>query len=171
MKDYDTAFEQFFDNLQQHGINKSNTLFVITVDEGDHFAGGIGKPQPGADNLIYDHRTCTVIASCPTNQIGEVGVNIKTAFGAQPTTDYDIHFDDAPSVYLNGQPGRTDATARSLERFLGGATPARSLLALGRRRADRADHDRHGRHGRAQGAAHDHRRPAEDADVRALREP
>ena len=122
LKDYDTAFEQFFDNLQQHGINKSNTLFVITVDEGDHFAGGIGKPQPGADNLIYDHRTCTTLTSCPTNQIGEVGVNIKAAFGTEPTTGYDIHFDDAPTVYVNGQPVRTDPTARSLERFLGAAT-------------------------------------------------
>ena len=100
---------------------------MITVDEGDHFAGGVGKPQPGADNLIYDHRTCTVITSCPTNQIGEVGVNIKTAFGAEPTTDYDIHFDDAPAVYVNGQPGRTDPTARSLERFLGSRHAARPV--------------------------------------------
>ena len=65
LHDYDTAFENFFNNLQNHGINPSNTLFVITVDEGDHFAGGVGKPQPGADNLIYDHRTCTESVGVP----------------------------------------------------------------------------------------------------------
>jgi hypothetical protein len=122
LKAYDTAFEQFFDNLDQHGINQKNTLFVITVDEGDHFAGGIGRPQTGVDNLVYDHRNCTNLTACPSNQLGEVGVNIKTAIPNQPTTNYDIHFDDAPAVYLNNQPGRTDATARAEERFLGAAT-------------------------------------------------
>src|SRR5438046_8358521 len=39
LHDYDTAFQNFFDRLAAHGINKSNTLFVFTVDEGDHFAG------------------------------------------------------------------------------------------------------------------------------------
>ena len=50
LKAYDDAFASFFDNLQHAtGSTRDNTLFVITVDEGDHFAGGIGKPQPGAE--------------------------------------------------------------------------------------------------------------------------
>jgi len=38
------------------------------------------------------------------------------------TTSYDIHFDDAPAFYLNGQPGPTDPTVRGLERLVGGLT-------------------------------------------------
>src|SRR5207302_4835772 len=35
LHDYDLAFQKFFDRLAADGINKSNTLFVFTVDEGD----------------------------------------------------------------------------------------------------------------------------------------
>jgi hypothetical protein len=119
LKDYDTAFENFFQNLQQHGINKSNTEFVITVDEGDHFAGGIGRPQSGENNLVYDHRTCTNLNTCPTNQIGEVDANIKTLVGQ---TNFDIDFDDAPNFYVNGQPSQTDPSVRALERKVGSLT-------------------------------------------------
>ena len=121
LKDYDTAFANFFRNLRQHGISKSNTLFVITVDEGDHFAGGVGIPQQGAQNLIYDHRTCTVLTACPSNQIGEVDVNLSSGTGVLPAGEspFDIHFDDAPAVYVNGQPPRTDPGVRKLEQDMG----------------------------------------------------
>ena len=121
LKADDTAFENFFQDLQQHGIDQSNTLFVITVDEGDHFAGGIGVPQPDSSsgNLIYDHRTCSDLTKCPTNQLGEIDTNIKSLTTAQ---NYDIHFDDAPAFYVNGQPGPTDSNVRSLERQVGGLT-------------------------------------------------
>jgi hypothetical protein len=125
LKDYDNAFASFFKNLKKHGINRQNTLFVITVDEGDHFAGGIGAPQPGGDWLIYDHRTCTNLSACPTNQLGEVGTNIKALTAAADptaTSAYDIHLDDAPTFYLNGQPARTDPSVRKLERVVGGLT-------------------------------------------------
>ena len=50
MKNYDDAFGKFFDRLAAHGINKSNTLFVFTVEEGDHFAGA--QPTPaGCDGV------------------------------------------------------------------------------------------------------------------------
>src|SRR5256886_923667 len=39
LADYDAAFQKFFDRLAADGIDKSNTLFVFTVDEGDHFVG------------------------------------------------------------------------------------------------------------------------------------
>ena len=121
LKDYDDAFAAFFKDLRQHGINKQNTLFVITVDEGDHFAGGVGAPQPGGSWLVYDHRTCTNLATCPTNQIGEVTTNLK---GLLPTGEpaFDLHFDDAPTIYVNGQPGRTDTGVRKLERDVGALT-------------------------------------------------
>jgi len=118
LKAYDQAFEDFFQNLQRHGINRNNTLFVITVDEGDHFAGGVGTPAPGDNWLLYDHRTCTNLSACPSNQIGEVGANMN---GLLPTGEpkFDIHFDDAPAFYINGQPGPTDPSVRKLERDVG----------------------------------------------------
>jgi hypothetical protein len=121
LKDYDTAFENFFRNLRQHGINRHNTLFVVTVDEGDHFAGGVGIPQQGAKNLIYDHRPCTAMTACPSNQIGEVDVNLSSGTGVLPAGEppFDIHFDDAPAVYVNGQPPRTDPGVRKLEQDMG----------------------------------------------------
>jgi hypothetical protein len=123
LKAYDTAFGNFFQNLKQHGITRQNTLFVITVDEGDHFAGGIGAPQPGGDWLTYSHTTCTTptFPNCPSSQLGEVGANIKGLLpSGEPT--FDIHPDDAPTFYVNGQPARTDSTVRKLERDVGSLT-------------------------------------------------
>ena len=111
LKEYDDAFASFFSDLQSHGINKQNTLFVVTVDEGDHFAGGVGAPTSG-DWLVYDHRTCTDLHACPSNQIGEIGYNLKSTLPG----NYSVHSDDAPTFYVNGQPGPTDATVRALER-------------------------------------------------------
>src|SRR5258706_226482 len=70
---YDRAFQMFFDRLAAHGIDKSNTLFVVTVDEGDKYAGGIGIPQSDG-TLGYSHANCswTTTPACPPNQIGEV---------------------------------------------------------------------------------------------------
>ncbi|MBV8930418.1 MAG: hypothetical protein JO152_14960 [Mycobacteriaceae bacterium] len=39
LKSYDDAFGKFFARLAADGINQSNTLFVVTADENDHFAG------------------------------------------------------------------------------------------------------------------------------------
>jgi hypothetical protein len=120
LKAYDDAFAAFFANLQAHGINKNNTLFVVTVDEGDHFAGGVGVPEPGQSWLTYNHTTCTNLTLCPTNQIGEVTTNLNALLPAidqnvSGNTKYDIHFDDAPTFYLTGQPERTDPTVRRYE--------------------------------------------------------
>jgi hypothetical protein len=125
LKAYDTAFENFFQNLDEHGINKSNTLFVVTVDEGDHFAGGVGAPQPGQSNLLYNHSGCTNLATCSANTIGEVGANMKGLLApdynpsTNPMPAFDIHFDDAPAFYLNGQLGPTDPKVRTMERNVG----------------------------------------------------
>ena len=44
LHNYDAAFATFFNRLQADGINKNNTLFVVTADEGDHFVGGPPSP-------------------------------------------------------------------------------------------------------------------------------
>ena len=120
LKAYDDAFSAFFQHLAAHGIDKSNTLFVVTVDEGDHFAGGIGTPQSNG-TLVYAHSNCANLSTCPTNQIGEINANINALL---PLTEpvFDIHFDDAPTFYVNNQPARTDPTVRKLERDVAGLT-------------------------------------------------
>jgi hypothetical protein len=120
LKDYDQAFADFFSNLAAHGIDKSNTEFVVTVDEGDHFVGGVGTPQQDG-TLAYSHTTCTDLANCPANQLGEVQVNLPALLPASDPK-FDIHFDDAPTVYVDGQPGRTDPGVRNLEQDIGKLT-------------------------------------------------
>jgi hypothetical protein len=122
LRAYDDAFNTFFQRLQSDGIDKSNTLFVVTVDEGDHFAGGTGTPDPSNPGaLVYTHTNCLTPTSCPANQLGEVNVNINAALPAGEPS-YDIHFDDAPTFYVNGQPERTSPTLRKLEQDAGAAT-------------------------------------------------
>jgi hypothetical protein len=120
LRDYDDAFASFFANLAAHGINKSNTLFVVTVDEGDHFTGGAGIPQTDgtlqyAQNAQGVHTACAVLTSCPSNQIGEVNANVGALLppGEPP---FSIHNDDAPTFYVNGNPEPTNPTVRQLER-------------------------------------------------------
>ncbi|HSP71869.1 MAG TPA: hypothetical protein VLN26_05835 [Gaiellaceae bacterium] len=112
LKDYDTAFGTFFHELAAHGIDKSNTLFVFTVDEGDHFVGD--QPTPaGCDG---------VTTPCTYNRVGEINADlrrmIRTQFG--DTTNFTVHSDDAPNVYITGNPSQTDPTTRTLEREMGG---------------------------------------------------
>ena len=113
LRDYNTAFGKFFTDLAAHGINKSNTLFVFTVDEGDHFAGDAPTPA-GCDG---------VNTPCTYNRVGEInadlGKMIRTQFG--DNTAFTVHSDDAPNVYVTGSPsdpipGQTEPGVRSLER-------------------------------------------------------
>jgi hypothetical protein len=108
LRDYDEAFQKFFDRLAADGINRSNTLFVFTVDEGDHFVGD--QPTPaGCDG---------VTTPCNYARVGEINGDlrrmIKTQFGDD--TLFTVHSDDAPTVYVNGNPGRNDPGVRQLER-------------------------------------------------------
>jgi hypothetical protein len=120
LKAYDDAFAAFFSRLAADGINRSNTLFMVTVDEGDHFAGGIGVPQPDG-SLAYSHTNCswTTTPACPSNQIGEVNMNLVPKLPAGEPTFF-VHSDSAPTVYVNGNPPRTDPTLRKLERDMFG---------------------------------------------------
>src|SRR5207302_7865443 len=105
---YDTAFGQFFSRLAADGINKSNTLFVFTVDEGDHFAGD-PPSNPGCDG---------VTTPCTYNRVGEINANLSAMIRTQfsDTTAFAVHSDDAPNVYITSNPGQTDPATRQLER-------------------------------------------------------
>ena len=108
LKDYDTAFGKFFDRLADDGINKSNTLFVFTVDEGDHFVGD--QPAPTGCNGVS--------VACTYNRVGEINGNLSAMIRTQftDTTPFTVHSDDAPNVYITGNPSQTDPVTRKLER-------------------------------------------------------
>src|SRR5215472_6627746 len=113
-KAYDAAFAKFFARLAADGIDKSNTLFVFTADEGDHFAGGAPSPA-NCDG---------VSVPCTYSQVGESDVNLNGLVTKETgnTTPFSIHFDDAPTVYIKGQPTSTASVTRQLERDFSGLT-------------------------------------------------
>jgi hypothetical protein len=108
LKDYDTAFDKFFQRLASDGINSSNTLFVFTADEGDHFVGG--APSPAKCNGIT--------VPCTYTQIGEINVNMAGLLATQQsiTTPFKVHSDAAPTVYITGNPARDNPVTREFER-------------------------------------------------------
>jgi hypothetical protein len=118
LQQYDQAFGTFFTRLKNDGIDKSNTLFVFTVDENDHLAGG------NSTDGNWSHTFCDVSdgQACPTNQIGEVTANINALLPADPARPvFTLHSDSAPTIYVNGHPARTDAATRKLGRDIGAA--------------------------------------------------
>src|SRR5262249_10570027 len=113
---YNQAFGNFFTRLANDGINEQNTLFIFTVDEGDHFAGG-QPSNPGCDGVNVP---CTYAAG----QLGEVNTNLKGLLVTQKanSTAFTVHNDDAPTVYITGNPARTDTVTRKLEQDMSGLT-------------------------------------------------
>ena len=142
------AFATFFRELAAHGITKANTLFVVTADEGDHFVGS--APTPAGCN--------GVTVTCHYSKIGEVNGNLTGMLGAAGiTTPFDVAADSAPVVYVHGQPARTAAQVRALER------------AAARLHGAEPDHRQEGqadqlprRPSGTQAAAHGHRGPEAD---------
>jgi hypothetical protein len=122
LKAYDDAFGAFFARLKKAGIDKRNTLFVFTVDEGDHF---VGVRKTGCDGV---HTPCVY----GPDEVGEISANIDTLVAEQfPTlaaqflgtaapNAFTVHGDDAPTFYLArkgaGQLAQTDPAARDFER-------------------------------------------------------
>jgi hypothetical protein len=114
LHNYDEAFGKFFDRLAHDGITKRNTLFVFTVEEGDHFAGSIPTPA-GCDG---------VTVPCNYSLKGEINGNLAGLLATQQgiTTPFTIHSDMAPTLYLTGNPSRTDPTTRAFGRGVGALT-------------------------------------------------
>ncbi len=114
LKDYDTAFGQFFARLAADGIDKSNTLFVFTNEEGDHFSGA--QPTPtGCDG---------VNTPCHYSLVGEINGNLQGLLKTQQgiTTPFTVHSDMAPTIYITGNPARTAAVTRTFGRAVGNLT-------------------------------------------------
>ncbi len=114
LKLYDTAFQKFFDRLAADGITKDNTLFVITADENDHFVGG--PPSPA--NCDGIHVPCTYAKK------GEIDTFLDRLLltQRQNTTPFLVHSDDAPTVYIIGNPAPTAPVTRTLEHDLNALT-------------------------------------------------
>jgi len=56
---YDDAFGKFIARLAKAGINTSNTLFVVTADENDHYAGQDPNAAPFSQNCDGVNKKCT----------------------------------------------------------------------------------------------------------------
>jgi hypothetical protein len=124
LKAYDDAFAAFFARLAADGIDKSNTLFIFTVDEGDHF---VGVQKAGCDGV---HTPCAY----GPNEIGEISANIDTLvthqfpalaakfLGTGAPDAFTVHGDDAPTFYLakvgTGALAQTDPDTRQFERSM-----------------------------------------------------
>jgi hypothetical protein len=112
---YDAAFNKFFTRLKNDGITSANTLFVITADENDHFAGSVAQAMPpGCDGV-------NVPCSYPIGAKGEVQADLSKVFNTEfgNTTPFGVHSDDAPSFHINGNPAQSDSVTRTLERQAG----------------------------------------------------
>ena len=114
LKAYDDAFGKFFTRLANDGINSSNTLFVFTADEGDHFVGG--APSPAGCN--------GVTTPCTYSKIGEINTNMAGLLATEQgiTTPFAVHSDAAPNVYITGNPARDASVTRAFDRALGQLT-------------------------------------------------
>ena len=123
LADYNAAFGTFFLHLKEAGIDESNTLFIFTPDEGDHFVGG--APSPTNCDGAKIEKNGNVVPDVPctygTNGVGELDINLAglTAAAGDSTT-YSIHFDDAATTYVNGQPLPSSSTVRMLEKTMAG---------------------------------------------------
>jgi hypothetical protein len=138
LKSYDDAFAAFFQRLAAHGIDKSNTLFVFTVDEGDHF---VGIRKTGCDGV-------TTPCIYGPNEVGEINANIDTLIqhqfpalasqflGSSAPNAFTVHGDDAPTFYLakkgsgGGALAQTDPLTRSFERSMANLTAVNPYTTL-----------------------------------------
>lgn len=110
LKSYDTAFGKFFARLAADGITKDNTLFVVVPDENDHFVGG--PPSPANCDGVN--------VPCTYAHKGEIDVVINRLLTTQRAnnTAFSVHSDDAPTVYINGNPAPTASVTRTMEHDL-----------------------------------------------------
>ena len=135
---YNQAFGTFFQRLAAEGINSSNTLFVLSSDEGDHEVGAnVGRaiqPTPAnCDGATVSGDTVTpdVLCTYPaqpdgTLSFGELSGNLTGLLATEKnnTTPFTAVSDSAPGFYVTGNPGQNTAAVRTLERDTSGLTAA-----------------------------------------------
>ena len=113
---YNHAFATFFQRLADDGINAGNTLFVITADEGDHFAGAnVGRSV--TPTCTGTPGTTGYTCSYPAGTIGEQAVSMHGLLQNQLSNTTPFYNEpQGNSVFISGNPSPTSATTRQLER-------------------------------------------------------
>jgi len=117
---YNAAFGTFFANLKAAGIDQSNTLFIFVPDEGDHFSGAAPSPAncDGAkivNGLVTPDIPCTY----GPNGVGEINYDLNLGVAnAGVSTPFTYHFDDAATVYVQGNPLPSASSVRQLEKTM-----------------------------------------------------
>jgi hypothetical protein len=135
LKSYDQAFAKFFARLKKDGIDETNTLFVVVPDENDHFVGG--PPSPA--NCDGVHTPCTY------QNVGEIELSLDKLLLTQRMngTSFTLHNDDAPTMYINNNPGATDKLTRTMEHDVDALTATNPITGktdkLSKLLADRAE--------------------------------
>jgi hypothetical protein len=119
LQQYDDAFNKFFTRLANDGITPANTLFIITAEEGDHVVAA-NPLNPGCDGVT----TPCVYGNTPGNEVGELSLNFRGLLQAETgiTTVASVNSDDAPDIYLKGNPVPGDPTLRAFQRASGTLT-------------------------------------------------
>jgi hypothetical protein len=140
LADYNAAFGKFFADLKADGIDQSNTLFVFTPDEGDHFVGGTPSPA-NCDGAKIEGGAVVPDVPCTyaPGGVGELDINLgQLVLNAGDSTPFSIHFDDSATTFVPGQPIPSDSSLRALEKTMAGLSAvnpntgmSESLLGLG----------------------------------------
>jgi hypothetical protein len=122
LSDYNAAFGTFFANLKAAGIDQSNTLFIFTPDEGDHFSGAAPSPAncDGA-KIVNGVVTPDIPCTYGVNGVGELDYDLNVAVAnAGVSTPFTYHNDDAATVYVQGNPVPSSSAVRHLEKTMAG---------------------------------------------------
>jgi hypothetical protein len=128
LSDYNAAFGTFFANLKAAGINHSNTLFIFTPDEGDHFAGAAPSPANCDGAKIVNGVVSPDIPCTYPGGVGEIDYDL-IAHVASPTV-FSYHSDDAATTYVQGNPDPSSPSVRTLERALSVLNPVNPETGL-----------------------------------------
>jgi hypothetical protein len=121
---YNQAFGTFFQRLAADGMNASNTLFILSSDEGDHEAGAnVGRavtPSPAnCDGATASGGIVTPDVACtyPSGTFGELAGNITGLLAQETgdTTQFGMEFDTAPEYYVNGDPSPASPQVRQFD--------------------------------------------------------
>ena len=182
MREYNAAFQAFFTRLAADGITKANTLFLVTVDEGDHYAGG-GPLNPGCDGATVACQYDTAEAGGAAfgtagfqRNVGEADVNLPALVKRRDRRPDDVRARTSTTRRRSSSPtrpttpatppGPNDAGVRKLEREMGSLTEFNPIngrdAAIADDLADQTE----------EGILHMvNTRPGADADVHDVRRP
>ena len=128
---YNAAFGTFLKRLAADGITSSNTLFIVSSDQGGHEAGAnVGRAiQPTPANC--DGATVTdtgvtpdVLCTYPAGSFGALDGNLTGLLATERnnTTPFGLENDTAPEFYVTGNPSPGSASVRTLERNVAALT-------------------------------------------------